>query len=135
MSETIVRARRAYRDPEDRFLGGVASGLASHLGIEPLHARVGFVLLTLMGGLDLSDSPLQRRPERVGCRLIRLEEPGPQLPLLGARELAHRSSIGCLALDQRQGLEHGVVQMRCHVGPLLASHPLPPLATELACQP
>lgn len=53
MSETIVRARRAYRDPEDRFLGGVASGLADHLGVEPLHARVGFVLLTVMGGFGV----------------------------------------------------------------------------------
>ena len=53
MSETVVRARRAYRDPEDRFLGGVASGLADHLGVEPLHARVGFVLLTLMGGFGV----------------------------------------------------------------------------------
>ena len=53
MSETVMRARHAYRDPEDRFLGGVASGLAGHLGIEPLHARVGFVLLTLMGGFGV----------------------------------------------------------------------------------
>lgn len=53
MSETVVRARRAYRDPEDRFLGGVASGLADHLGVEPLHARVGFVLLTVMGGFGV----------------------------------------------------------------------------------
>lgn len=48
-----MRARRAYRDPGDRFLGGVASGLASHLGIAPLHARVGFVLLTVMGGFGV----------------------------------------------------------------------------------
>ncbi len=50
MTQTLGRARRAYRDPEDRFLGGVASGLASHLGVEPLHARVGFVVLTMIGG-------------------------------------------------------------------------------------
>ena len=42
--------RRAFRDPADRFLGGVAAGLARHLAITPLQARVGFLLLTLIGG-------------------------------------------------------------------------------------
>ncbi len=50
MSQSITRARRAYRDPENRFLGGVASGMAAHLGIDPLHARLGFVALTLLSG-------------------------------------------------------------------------------------
>lgn len=53
MAQTIERARRAYRDPEDSFLGGVASGLADHLGIDPLHARVGFVALALCGGFGV----------------------------------------------------------------------------------
>jgi signal transduction histidine kinase/phage shock protein PspC (stress-responsive transcriptional regulator) len=42
--------RRAYRDPEDRFLGGVAGGLATHLGLSSLRVRVGFLVLTLLGG-------------------------------------------------------------------------------------
>ncbi|MBA3233727.1 MAG: PspC domain-containing protein [Propionibacteriales bacterium] len=50
MSQPITRARRASRDPEDRFLGGVASGMATHVGIDPLHARLGFVALTLLSG-------------------------------------------------------------------------------------
>ncbi len=53
MAQTIPRARRAYRDPEDSFLGGVASGLATHLGLDPLHARVGFAALALCGGFGV----------------------------------------------------------------------------------
>ncbi len=47
---TIREPRRAYRDPDDRFLGGVAGGLATHLGLPALRVRVGFLLLTLLGG-------------------------------------------------------------------------------------
>jgi signal transduction histidine kinase/phage shock protein PspC (stress-responsive transcriptional regulator) len=47
---TIREPRRAYRDPDDRFLGGVAGGLATHLGLPSLKVRVGFLLLTLLGG-------------------------------------------------------------------------------------
>ncbi|MEJ7628133.1 MAG: PspC domain-containing protein [Nocardioidaceae bacterium] len=47
---TMWEPRRAYRDPDDRFLGGVAAGLASHLDLSVLRVRVGFLLLTLLGG-------------------------------------------------------------------------------------
>jgi signal transduction histidine kinase/phage shock protein PspC (stress-responsive transcriptional regulator) len=47
---TVREPRRAYRDPNDRFLGGVAGGLATHLGLSALRVRVGFLLLTLLGG-------------------------------------------------------------------------------------
>jgi phage shock protein PspC (stress-responsive transcriptional regulator) len=47
---TIREPRRAYRDPDDRFLGGVAGGLATHLGLSTLQVRVGFLFLTLLGG-------------------------------------------------------------------------------------
>lgn len=43
--------RRAFRDPDDRFLAGVASGLAAHLGVPPMRVRVSFLLLALLGGL------------------------------------------------------------------------------------
>ncbi len=42
--------RRAYRDPDDRVLGGVAAGLAEHLRVPPVHLRIGFVLLAMLGG-------------------------------------------------------------------------------------
>jgi signal transduction histidine kinase/phage shock protein PspC (stress-responsive transcriptional regulator) len=44
MSDTQMVPRRAYRS-DDRLLGGVASGLADHLGLSPLAVRAGFVLL------------------------------------------------------------------------------------------
>ncbi len=47
---TMRETRRAFRDPEDRFLGGVASGLADHLGLSALRVRVAFLLLALLGG-------------------------------------------------------------------------------------
>lgn len=39
--------RRAY---EGRMLGGVAAGLAEYLGMDTMLIRLGFVLLTFMGG-------------------------------------------------------------------------------------
>ncbi len=43
--------RRLFRDPEDKVLCGVCSGLAAYLGIEdPLWVRLAFVLFTLSGG-------------------------------------------------------------------------------------
>jgi phage shock protein C len=38
------------RSGTDRMVGGVAGGLAQHLGIDALLWRVGFVALTLAGG-------------------------------------------------------------------------------------
>jgi signal transduction histidine kinase/phage shock protein PspC (stress-responsive transcriptional regulator) len=53
MSQTVWEPRRAYRDPDDRLLAGVASGVAEHLGLEPTPVRFGFVALTLLGGLGV----------------------------------------------------------------------------------
>jgi signal transduction histidine kinase/phage shock protein PspC (stress-responsive transcriptional regulator) len=44
MSDTQLVPRRAYRS-DDRLLGGVARGVAEHLGLDPLVVRVGFLLL------------------------------------------------------------------------------------------
>lgn len=43
-------ARRAFRDPEAGYLGGVAAGVAAHLGRPVLWVRIGFVLLAASGG-------------------------------------------------------------------------------------
>ncbi len=43
--------RKAYRDSEDVILGGVAAGLARHLGVPVLAMRVGFLLATLLAFL------------------------------------------------------------------------------------
>lgn len=43
--------RKLYRIPEGRMLGGVANGLAAHLGIGTFWVRVAFVVLMLGNGL------------------------------------------------------------------------------------
>lgn len=47
---TVHEPRRAFRDPDERFLGGVASGMATHLGLPVIRVRLGFLVLTLLGG-------------------------------------------------------------------------------------
>ena len=42
--------RKLYRSSEGRLIGGVASGLAQHLAVDPLVVRAAFVLLTLASG-------------------------------------------------------------------------------------
>ncbi len=45
--------RRLVRRTDDRILGGVASGLADLLGVDPVLVRVGFVLLAFAGGAGI----------------------------------------------------------------------------------
>jgi signal transduction histidine kinase len=45
-----VEPRRLYRATGGRALGGVAAGLAEHLGLSPLVLRLAFAALTLAGG-------------------------------------------------------------------------------------
>jgi signal transduction histidine kinase/phage shock protein PspC (stress-responsive transcriptional regulator) len=45
--------RRAYRSADDRLLGGVASGLARHLGVPASHVRVFFLLATALSGMGI----------------------------------------------------------------------------------
>ena len=47
-------SRRAYRDAQEPILGGVASGLARHLGFPVLWVRAGFVLAALLGGFGVA---------------------------------------------------------------------------------
>ena len=42
--------RRVQREPQDRLLAGVASGLGRHLGVDPMVMRATFVALMLLGG-------------------------------------------------------------------------------------
>jgi phage shock protein PspC (stress-responsive transcriptional regulator) len=44
---------RLTRSSQDRVIGGVAGGLARHLRIDPILVRLGFVLLTFIGGAGL----------------------------------------------------------------------------------
>ena len=45
--------RRASRSTDDRMIGGVAGGLAEHLGLDPLHVRIAFVVAGFVGGFGL----------------------------------------------------------------------------------
>lgn len=42
--------RRLYRDPDNRIIGGVASGLAAYFNIEALWVRIAFAVLTVAYG-------------------------------------------------------------------------------------
>ncbi|MBE0641534.1 MAG: PspC domain-containing protein, partial [Bacteroidales bacterium] len=42
--------KRIFREPEDKYLGGVCGGLGAYFNIDPLWFRVAFVVLTLIGG-------------------------------------------------------------------------------------
>lgn len=45
--------RKAYRNAEDSAVGGVASGLAEHLGLPVTWVRVAFIVATVMGGFGV----------------------------------------------------------------------------------
>lgn len=42
--------KKLYRNPDDKVLGGVASGLGAYFGVEVIWTRLAFVLLILAGG-------------------------------------------------------------------------------------
>lgn len=42
--------KKLFRNPDDKALGGVASGLAAYFGVEVLWVRLAFILLTIVGG-------------------------------------------------------------------------------------
>ena len=44
---------RMYRDPDDRIIGGVCSGMAAYWHIDPWIVRVIFIVLALPGGLGI----------------------------------------------------------------------------------
>jgi len=46
--------RRAYRSTDDRLLGGVATGVARHLQVDPLLVRLFFVVATVLGGFGIA---------------------------------------------------------------------------------
>ena len=106
----------------------------------------------LPGGAPPRVGDLVRQPE-LGTTLARLAEdldafytgwfahravavePAAQLPLLPARERGHAPRVVRVPLDQRQRLEHGVVDARRHVGSLLAADPRGALGVALDGKP
>ncbi len=53
MTSTELEPRRAHRDAHDPVLGGVAGGLARHLGLPVLWVRLAFLLAAAAGGLGV----------------------------------------------------------------------------------
>lgn len=51
--EEDKKIKKMYRNPEDRVLGGVSSGVAAYFGTDPTIIRVLFVLSILLGGTGL----------------------------------------------------------------------------------
>ena len=48
---TAPPEERLHRNRRNRMVAGVASGLADYFDVDPTLVRIGFVVLTLMGGL------------------------------------------------------------------------------------
>lgn len=46
---TYVRSRKLYRDPDDKVLGGVCSGLGAYFNLDPVMVRIIFILLVILG--------------------------------------------------------------------------------------
>jgi phage shock protein C len=51
MNEPSNATKRLYRIQDGRLVAGVCVGLAAYFGIDPTLVRLGFVLLTFLGGL------------------------------------------------------------------------------------
>jgi len=46
-------AHRMYRDPDNRIIGGVCSGMAAYWDLEPWLIRIIFIILVMAGGLGI----------------------------------------------------------------------------------
>jgi signal transduction histidine kinase/phage shock protein PspC (stress-responsive transcriptional regulator) len=92
--------RRATRDTTDSYLGGVASGLARHLGVPVLWVRVLFVVTAALGGMGMAFY--------AGLWLV--------LPT------DERFEQGAPGLDaaRRDGRRPGVVRRFADIGPMIA---------------
>jgi phage shock protein PspC (stress-responsive transcriptional regulator) len=45
--------KKLFRNPDDKVIGGVSSGLSAYFGVEALYVRLAFVILTFAGGSGL----------------------------------------------------------------------------------
>ncbi len=51
--ETVSTKRRLFRNPDDRILGGVASGFAAYMGWDPTAVRLALILLMFFYGVTI----------------------------------------------------------------------------------
>ena len=86
-----------------------------------------------MVALDLARRALERaRQARRGAGRGAARQPGAQLALLAAGERRHRARVVGALLDERQRLEHRVVQVGGHLGALLGADALAALGGQRA---
>ena len=52
--QTEKKTKRFYRDPDQRYLGGVCAGIAAWFGVGPLIIRLVFICLTIFWGVPLA---------------------------------------------------------------------------------
>ena len=119
-------------DVDDRLAGGVhdrAQGLVEGAVADGDHVDDDRVLRLHVGG-----HLLERAGERGRVGVVGLEQPLAQVALLRARQPGHRGGVVGVLLDQRQRLQHRVVQVGGHVGALLGAHPLGALGAEVVDQ-
>ena len=109
----IADAKRLERSDSDRILYGVAGGLARYFDIHPAFFRVGFVVLTLLGGSGLLDlrgrgarhARGEGAPDSIATRALRQRRDRPW-PLIGLGLLA---VAGAVVLSNASFWPHGDV--------------------------
>jgi phage shock protein PspC (stress-responsive transcriptional regulator) len=108
----IAEAKRLERSSSDRILAGVAGGLARYFDIHPAVFRVGFVVLTLLGGSGILIyaaaalvMPAEGAPDSVATRALRQRRDRPW-PLIGLGLLA---VAGAIVLSNISFWPHGDV--------------------------
>src|SRR5262245_29796791 len=133
----IAEAKRLERSSSDRILYGVAGGLARYFDIHPAFFRVGFVVLTLLGGSGLLVyaaaalvMPAEGAADSVATRALRQRRDRPW-PLIGLGLLA---VAGAVVLSNASFWPHGdvwIVLAIAGVGILfLTRHGLPEPRSE-----
>jgi len=53
LTGTVKRKRRLYRDTENRYIGGVCSGLGAYFKVDPIVMRILFVVLLFANGIGI----------------------------------------------------------------------------------
>jgi len=108
----IAEAKRLERSSSDQMLAGVAGGLARYFDVHPAFFRVGFVVLTLLGGSGILIyaaawlvMPAEGAPDSVATRALRQRRERPW-PLIGLGLLA---VAGAVALSEASFWPHGDV--------------------------
>lgn len=95
----VAEVRRLERSSSDRILAGVAGGLARYFDIHPAVFRVGFVVLTLLGGSGILVyaaaalvMPAEGAADSVATRALRQRRDRPW-PLIGLGLLAVAGAV------------------------------------------